>query len=211
MSADQPNNPFNVSLLPAQAPTLKSMHRGGELYCAQIHGKYYTAAYYGRLYSFNLTAIAVTVIAGSLASKFAIYNPPNSTVNAELVDFDMGIDAAATIVNAIGLYWQSPTLASLATLTTIGVFGTNWFNCNNSSTPGQVTPYSILAHSGTPVRIAILTTFGAITAGNANPIHQDFDGKIILPPGHLVSIATSTTISTAVGLDLGMRWLEAPL
>ena len=211
MSADQPANPFSVSLMPAQSPALKSMARGGELYACQIHGKYYTAAYYGRLYSFNLTAIAITVIAGSLASKFAIYNPPNSTANAELVDFDLGMDAAATIVDTIGLYWQSPTLASLATLTTIGVFGTNWFAGNLGSAPGQVTPYSILAHSGTPVRVAILSTFGAITAGNANPIHLDFDGKIILPPGHLISVATSTAISTAVGLDIGMRWLEAPL
>ena len=187
------------------------MGRGGELYCSQIHGKYYTAAYYARLFSFNVTAVTVPVIVGTLQSKFTVYNPPNSTTNAELVDFDLGIVLVTLVVDTVGLYWQSPTLASLATLSTIGVFGTNWFSSIFSSSPGQVTPYSALTHSGTPARIAILSQFGAVTSTNDSIVHYDFDGKILVPPGHVVSVAMSTGAGDTAGLDLGIRWLETGL
>ena len=208
MSADQPQNPLAISLPPGSASTLKSMSRGGEAFAVETHGKYYTAAYYGRLFSFNRTAITVPVIAATLASVFSLYNPPTSTVNLELVDFDIGLVSATTVVDTVGLYWQSPTLASLATLTTIAVLNTDWFAAAVGGNSGQGNPYRALTHSGTPVRVDIVGQFGAVTSTNDTPIHKDFDGKIILPVGHVVSVAMTTAAGTASGLDLGIRWLE---
>lgn len=208
MSQDQPQNPYAISLTPGSAQQLKSMGRGGEMLGAQTHGKYYHAAYYGRLFSFNRTAVTVPVIAATLASVFSLYNPPTSTVNAELVDFDVGIVLATLVVDTLGLYWQGPTLASLATLTTIGVIGTNWFAGAVGGNAGQVNPYSALTHSGTPVRIDVVSQFGATSSTNDSPLHKEFDGKIILPPGHVISAAMSTAASTGSGIDLGLHWME---
>lgn len=208
MAVDNPQNPYTVSLPAGSAANFKSIGRGGESFASEIHGKYYYGAYYNRLFSFNVTAVTVTKIAGTLASVFTVYNPPTSTVNAELVDFDIGIVLATLAVDTVGLYWQGPTLASLATLTTIGVLGTNWFAGAVGGSAGQVTPYSAFTHSGTPVRVAIVGQFGATTSTNDTPLHTDFDGKIILPPGNVVSCALSTTVGTTSGLDLGVRWLE---
>lgn len=210
MSADNPQNPYAVSLPPGSAASLKSIGRGGEIFAAEIHGKYYTAAYNARLFSFNVTAQTIPVIASGLASKFAVYNPSNSTVNAELVDLDIGVVLVTTVVDTIGMYWDGPTLASQATLTTIGVVGTNWFAGLVGGAGGQVTPYTALTHKTTPVRIAIVGQFGAVAATNDTPLHYDFDGKIILPVGHLVSVAMSTTVWTTSGMDLAIRWMEVP-
>jgi hypothetical protein len=208
MSQDQPNNPFAVSLTPGTAQALKSMGRGGEVLTSQVHGKYYYAAYYGRLFSFNVTAQTVPVIAGTLASVFSLYNPPSSTVNLELVDFDVGLVLATTVVDTLGLYWQGPTLASKATLGTIGVLGTNWFAGAIGAGGGQGNPYTSFTHSGTPVRVDIVSQWGAVTATNDAPIHKDFDGKIVLAVGGVLSAAMTTAASTASGVDLAMRWME---
>lgn len=206
----QPNSPFSVSLPPGSAPTNESGDRGGAKYTQDYHGKYYPGAYYSRVYSFNVTAVTLPVIAATLASKAALYNPPTSNVNLELIDIDIGLVLATTVVDTVGLYWQAPTLASLATLTTIGVFGTNWFAGMLGGNAGQGNPYSALTHSGTPVRVDIVSTFGATSTSADNPISKTYDGKIILPVGHVISVAMSTAAGTASGVDVGIRWQEVP-
>ena len=214
MSTDQPANPFAVSLPPGSATQLKSIGRGGEIFASEIHGKYYTASYYGRLFNFNRTAVTVPVTAINLGSVFSLYNPPNSQANLELVDFDLGIVLATTVVDTVGLYWVGPTLAALGALTTIGVFGTNWFAGNLGSTPGQGNPYALYTHvaaAAAIVRVDILAQFGGVTATSDTPIHKDFDGKIVVGVGSVVSVAMSTAAGTGSGLDLSLRWLECPL
>lgn len=204
----QPTNPFALQLTTGTAPLTESGGRGGEVLVNEVHGKYYTAAYYGAMYSFNVTAVTLPVIAATLASKATLYNPPTSAKNLELVDIDIGIVLATTVVDVVGLYWQSTTLASLGTLTTIGVFGTNWFAGSLGGNAGQGNPYSAFTHSGTPVRVDIVSTFGATSTTADAPVHKDFDGKIIIPIGHVVSVAMSTAAGTASGVDVGMRWME---
>lgn len=218
MSQDQPQNPFAVSLPVASTPTLHSIGRGGEVLASQVHGKWYYGAYYSRVYNFNATALTLPVIATNLVSVFAIYNVPGSSVNAEFIDFDLGVVLLTSVVNTIGLYWQGPTLANLATLSTKAVFGTNWFGGNlGGTTPGQVQPYTALTHStannattGIP-RIDILSNFSAVTIGNDAPVHKEFDGKILLQPGCVVSVAASTAASGAANTDLSVRWQETNL
>lgn len=204
----QPGNPFANKLVSGVAPTTECGGPGGEVLCLETRGKYSMAANYNRLFMFNVTAVTLPVIAATLASKAALYNTPTSTVNLELVDIDIGDVVATTVVDVVGLYWQGPTLASLATLTTIGVFGTNWFAGNLGGQPGQGNPYSALTHSGTPVRVDIVSFYGATTTTAANSDAKQYDGKIIIPAGHVVSVAMSTAASTATGVDVGIRWME---
>lgn len=207
----QPQNPFLVSQAPGSAPTNESGGRGGEVMILETHGKYYTGTYYGRTYSFNVTAQTIPVIASGLASKSSLYNPPTSTVNLELIDIDIGMVSASTVVDVVGIYWDGPTKAGLATLTTVGVFGTNWFSGLLGGNAGQGNPYSALTHTTTPVRVDIVTFFGAVTTTAAAPDHKDYDGKIILPPGNLISVALSTGAAAGAFMDVGIRWMECPV
>ena len=214
MSADQPANPFAVSLPPGSATQLKSIGRGGEIYASETHGKYYTAAYYSRMFNFNVTAVTVPKTAINFASVFSLYNPPNSQANLELVDVDVGIVLATIVPGVLGWYWVGPTLAALGTLGTIGVFGTNWFAGNLGSTPGQGNPYSSYTHvaaAAAIVRVDIITTFAGVTATSAAPIHKEYDGKLVVGVGSVISIAMSTNPGTASGMDLSVRWIECPL
>lgn len=204
----QPQNPYAIRMAAGIAPTTESGGPGGEVLAAETRGKYSVAAAYNRIYNFNVTAQTLSVIASSLASKCSLYNPPTSSVNLELIDIDIGTVLATTVVDVVGIYWQGPTLASLATLSTIGVFGTNWFAGNLGGNPGLGNPYSALTHSGTPVRIDIVTFFGALTTTNSVPSHKEYDGKVVLPPGHVISVAMSTAASTASGVDVALRWME---
>jgi hypothetical protein len=204
----QPQAPFAINIAPGSAPMNESGGRSGENLVSEIRGKYATANKGGVLYSFNRTAVTVPVIAATLVSVFSLYNPPTSTVDLELVDFDIGLVLATTVVDTLGLYWSTPTLAALGTLTTIGVFGTNWFSGYLGANAGQGNPYSAYTHSGTPIRIDIVSQWGAVTASNDTPLHKDYDGKLMLPVGHVISAAMSTAASTTSGIDLGIKWIE---
>lgn len=188
-----------------------SAGRQGELLTSEFRGKYANAASRGALFSANVTAVTLPVIAATLASKFALVNPVGSGVDLELVDFDMGTVLATTVVDTVGIYESHGNNAATATLTTAGVVGTNVFTgqLNASGAPkGQF--FSALTHVGTPVRVAILGFFGATTTTWSGSFHVDFDGKIIVPEGTIISVAMSTAASTASGVDLGIRWLEIP-
>jgi hypothetical protein len=213
MGQDNPQNPLAISLPPGTQPQFHSVGRGGEVFGQEIHGKWYYGSYYNRVYNFLRSAVTVPTIAGStnLVSVFSLYNPPTSTVNLELIDFDMGVTTTTLVVNTLGLYWQGPTLAAQATLTTIGVFGTNWFSGLLGGNAGQGNPYSALTHVNTNVtnfrRVDILTSFGAVSSTNDLPCHKEFDGRVLIQPGCVITVATSTAATNA-DVDLGLRWLE---
>lgn len=178
-------------------------------YVSELHGKFYKANYDGRVFSANVTAITLPVIAASLASKFALFNPSGSGVNLELIDFDLGQVLATTVVDTVGIYGQNGPVAAAATFTTLGtVLGGKLVD---AASGGQARFYSALTHSGTPTRIALLGTFGAVTNPTDSGIHYEFDGRLIVPPGGLISVAMSTAAGTASGLDVGIRWAEWPI
>lgn len=183
--------------------------KAGEELVADLHGKFYTSAYRGRLFSANVAAVTVPVVTTTMISVFSLYNPLTSTVNLELVDFDCGNNLATTVVNVIGLYWQGNPTAQLGTFTTVGVLGTNYFPAIPSGPAGQGAFYSAFTHSGTPTRIKCIGNFGAAT--NSALVHYDFDGKVILAPGSVVSVAMSTTVNTGSGVSLGITWAEYPI
>jgi hypothetical protein len=116
---------------------------------------------------------------------------------------------ATTVVDTIGLYYSPPNLAIAGT-----------FSTNSSSTiiPGVVGAgyapsaqfYSSYAHSGTPVRHAIVATVGATSTNEFGPAHYDFDGKVIIPPGVVTSVAASTAHAETSGTDISLRWMETP-
>lgn len=189
-----------------------SLGKQGELLLTETHGPWYTAAIRGLLYTANVTAVTVPVVASGLVSVFSIYNPVSSNRVLELVDFDMGNLSATTVIDVVGLYWQGAPVSSQATFTTAGVFGTNYFGGVPGKGPGVGIFYSAVTHlSGTtPARVAILNSENTTSVVVGTPTHYDFNGKVVLFPGDLVSVAASTAAMHASTTDLAMRWAEWP-
>ena len=187
--------------------------RSGELLTSGVHGKYYAAAYYGNVFTANRTAVTIPVVASNLVSVFSLYNPSGSGVNAELIDLDIANVLATTVVNAFGLYFQNSAAAlGGATYTTVGVANTNIFSGVMGATPGNsVLFYSALTHAGTPVRYRHVGGNWAVTSTDIGSIHYEFDGKVIVPPGTIVSLAASTAAGTTSGLDPQITWAEFPV
>src|SRR5438105_820133 len=102
-------NPTSTSTQDGQEAT-PNLGRQNEQLMSELHGKWYVASYRGAVFSANVTAKTVPVIASGLVSVFGLYNPVGSGKVLELIDFDLGLVLATTVVDTVGLYWQgSPT------------------------------------------------------------------------------------------------------
>ncbi len=183
----------------------------GEQLKADLHGKWWNAAVRKSVFTFNVTAKTVPVIAATLVSVFTLYNPPGSGVNAEIIRTDVGTVVVPTVVNTLGWYFSTPTLTAAGTFSTAATALTNYFSARIGDTPaGNVVPYTAYTHSGTPVRCDIVCTFPAITAPGLWQPFKSHEGTFILPPGIAMSLAMSTAADTASALDLGVTWAEWP-
>lgn len=185
-----------------------SAGRHGQLAVAGIHGDYFEANLNNKLFTFNVTAVTIPVVASGLVSVFSLYNPPGSGVAAEIVRTTVGQVLPTTVVDAIGWYSSSAALTALGTFTTIGqARGAQM----QSPASNAVKPYSAYTHSGTPIREDIIGSFGATTdAGLALPDKQ-YNGALILPAGIAASVAMSTAAGTTSGLDVQATWAEWPI
>jgi hypothetical protein len=204
-------NPVSTSQPDGSAPLLSS-GRQAELLVSEIHGKYYTSAYRKNVFKFNVTAVTVPHIASGMVSVFSLWNPPQSNVIGELISTDIVNMLATTVVDAFGWYFSASNLALAGTFSTPSVANTNHFSGRLGETPGNlVQAFTSYTHSGTPVRVDIIGGHGAATNATALNIHKDYDGRVLIPPGTVISVGTSTTVATTSGLDLEAVWSEWPL
>ncbi len=205
-------NPFGTAVADnSQNPI--AMGRNSEVLIAQSHGKWFNAAARGVLFSFNVTAktIPVTVSAGQItAAPFALYNPVGSNRLLELVDCDIGLVLATTVVNTIALYSTVNTTTAAGTFTTAG---TAISGLLNSTTGGVGVPYTAFTSvaSFTPFKWQPVGMFGAVTTVSNQLSHYIFDGKAIVPPGAMVILATTTAATTASSIDASISWVETPI
>lgn len=189
-----------------------SLGKQSEALQANLHGIYYNAAIRGCLFTFNVTAVTVPVIASGLVSVFSLYNPPNSGKVLELIDIDMANLSGTTVIDVLGLYWMGNPVSGQSTFTTPGVFGTNFFGGVPGRSGASGIPYSALTHltGATPARVDIINSQNTTTNIQGLPVHYEFKGKRLLYPGDLVSLAASTAAMHTSTTDLGMSWAEWP-
>lgn len=180
----------------------------GDTYTGHIHGNHYAATKLGNVFSAHATAKTVPVVAANMASVFSVYNPLSNSKTLELISADVGVVLATTVVNVIGLHYEKFTSAPTYTA------ATEISSILGSGLRSTAVYCSALTHvamgTGATSRAAIINTFGAVTSTADNPIHYDFDGKVLVPPGVAVSFAVSTTVWTTSGMDLSLTWAEWP-
>lgn len=201
-------NPASMSATDGQTPPSLA-GRQAETLTAPIHGKNYVAAYRGNLFMANVTAVTIPAIVNGVVSVFSLYNPVGSGILMELVDFDMAQVLAAVVVDAIGLYFDAGPRAAAATFTTPGTIQAAALG---SGLVGKGKFYSALTHVNSAgwARCAIVGNYGAATDAAEPVMHYEFNGKLIIPEGVIVSVACSTTVGTTSGSDISMSWAEWP-
>lgn len=193
----------------SSGPQTISLGRFGETLATELHGKFYTAVKAGRGFIAAQTGITIPVNAAALVSVFSLWNPMGSGVDAELVDADIWTVSATLVVNDVALYYQAGVGSAIAVPGTLTK--ANPVNLYAGAAPGlnQVQYYTALTHVGTPSLLQPLVDIQATATGIAGSGHYEFDGKVIIPPGTVISIATTTGAEASAGAAL--KWTEWPV
>lgn len=174
-----------------------------------IVDRYSELALRGKVFIATRAAVTIPVNASNLVSVFSLLNPANSGVFLDVFEVSAHAVLATVVVDALGVYFQSGSLAAAATLTTRDT--TDVQNARlgeGAANVGQL--YSALTHSGTPILAGLVGGWGAVTDGGDNEVFRAFNGKLLLPPGGIVSLAMTTAASTASGITAEVKWAEIP-
>ena len=179
--------------------------KAGELVATELHGKWYTAAYRGRVFTGNTAAAGTTIpISSATAATFTLYNPLGSGVNVELVSADVSILNATTVVSSIALGVISGLIVAPTVVTALTTYPT----LIGGSAVAQAKLYSIATLAAAATLFIPLFSVSA-TSGAFPNFHYDFDGKLILAPGSLVHLV-GTAAQTSASMN-GFTWAEWPL
>jgi hypothetical protein len=185
-----------------------------ELILAQLHGKYYTQAYRGRLWTAALTTAAIIpVLATNTTAVFMIMNPAGNFTNVIPVRINFGFHSTTGIAGTIGysyvpLVGSGPvgTAAPISAMTTKAI---------QSAVVGQSYVGNVLfgtAATVTGVTPSINTLYrwsnlsqgapAAATAAGWHNLFEDFDGNTIIPPNCALQVVASTAIADAFMISL---------
>lgn len=187
--------------------------KAGELIAAELHGKWYTNAYRGNVF-IGSTALAGTVIpvnASGLVSTFTLWNPLGSGKNLELISYDLGIAGTTTaVIGSVALVGQIGVGAAIVIPTSQTALTPINALIGAGSAP-QAKLLSAGTLTGTPSVFASLGISFGTTGATPGPAtaHYEFDGKLIIPPGVLI-----TTVSTAAqtqAMQQQFVWAEVPI
>lgn len=186
---------------------------------AELHSKYYTQNYRGRLWNANIfTASAIPVFATNATPNFFIWNPPSNPNNVVLVKFKVGFAAGTGIAGAIGYSYirgvptlvgtAAPVSAATSTTITSGIVGVPYGGsvwAGSAATIGGVAPFALTQHS-----YSNLSQGAPITStAAAYSLYEEFDGSVIIPPGVFWCPTASAAIAETVVISV--QAYEAPI
>jgi hypothetical protein len=190
--------------------------RQTEQLVTELHGKYYTQAYRGRLFHGSInTAAAIPVTSATGLTGPVLWNKTGNSRNMVLVRLTLGWTGTTEAPGAFQLAWAGNAGSTVATGALMTAFT-------------AVTPYNANLGSGTAATCFMgsaatltaamtqfitlgfshLTTTGTSTFGSFQIIY-DFDGTLIIPPGVAATIVATT--ATASLYTSTVSWYESPV
>ncbi len=194
-------------------PTTVLMNRQGDMLVSQYHGKYGSAAARGAVFMGAVTTVGTlipTIIVTAAAHTFALVNPTGSGVYMEPCHFQLDFlltnaaPATATVVgfefinfatNAFVSSTKAPVPTGGLGLGAIGGFPTRMDAAapvGHLATVLTVTSStSVAANWGYPM-FTFPASWVPTVGGYPVPLVHQFDGKIMLPPGYAMTLASST-------------------
>ena len=180
--------------------------RARPMLTSAFHGRYYETTKNGRLFIASTTplGLAIPIYTGT-APRVAIFNPPDSGVNVNLLSISAQRASGTTVEFAAGLF-MAPGIAGIATgsfLTAFpGAINVARDVVRNGILGRGEAPKALYAISGTVTATAwaagdhfysLFHSYAGIgtSTGDGTPWTHDFDGKVSIPPGTLVGLAAS--------------------
>ena len=179
----------------------------GAMLANQHGGNYAELVRRGVCYYASAAAFVIPVTGATPTSLFSIYNPPTSNVNLELIECNVVPVVATTVVDTVGVYYNTPaqTAAAIAAnAPTAGVIK----NCLLTGTSGQAVFYTSFILT-TPTLGRLVGGWGATTANYLGSVVKQFEGSMIIPPGVSAHLLMTTAASQSSTADIS--WAEIPL
>lgn len=181
--------------------------RTGALVTTEGHGKYQEAVLQGNVYiGSDLAGTAVTTVAGLSLNNPALtlYNPVGSGKNLVLLEDGIVVTAAPAAATAFFLAYNINTSTVPITTTLANVV--NAYLTGIIATPaGQC--YRAAQLPGNPIAFRYLGMITGASALTPAVLMDNVDGKVIIPPGGMISVQTSAAASVLAHFE----WEEVPL
>lgn len=199
------NPPSNASIADGLQPVALA-GKAAELLVAELHGKWWTAAYRGRVYIGSTPITGTTLTTQSTTSAtFALWNP-SSAIVVEPIAVDVGLIGTTTVIGTIMATFsnQTPTTTTAVTATVVSA------NMGASSGPPTTAQAKLLSAATITAATIFLPLFNITTTTDqaVGNLHYDFDGKVALPFNGLMNLSSSPAQSQAT-LN-SYQWAEWP-
>jgi hypothetical protein len=172
--------------------------RQGEILASEVHGQLFAAARSNNQYLAATAAAGVTIpISSTTAPTFTLFNPVGSGVVAELIQLNIGITNATTVVSPLLLGYISALAVAPTSTTTRAV--------TSSLIGGAVANASLFFTAGTLAAAATtFVTIGSVsaTSGAFPNFNVDLRGGLVLLPGSLVHVCGTAAQTSAAAISL---------
>lgn len=207
LSVTSVSNPGAASFADGANPTAFA-GKQGETLTSDVHGKYYTAAYRGKVFSATTAAAGTTIpISSATAATFVLHNPLGSGINVEVISYDMGVTQLTLVVSPIlfGVNQNvliNPTGVTAATVVP-GLAGSGQSSIARCYTVATVVASTLFFTVG---HISSTSNTAAITP--MSNFHYEFDGRLNLGPGCLIHVCGTAAQSGASAQTFS--WAEWP-
>lgn len=202
----------NVSNADSSQP-IAAMGKYGEFLGAELHGKYYTHNYRGKLFYASQAIAGVAITTVGTTAGFACFNPIGSGVNMVLIRFEAWIQTlpVTPIVGAYSLYVNTTLQAAGVTGSTALTVQPGFLGSGGQS---RCIAFTTATLPATPTHFRSVTQkqTGATGTFPFMPvIGLDFDGTAVLAPNTAISFHQDAADNTAAKSVCTMIWYEAPV
>jgi len=186
---------------------------------ADLHGRYYTQAYNGKILICSLTtATAIPAAATNATPNFIVWNPAGNTTNFVLGSISLGFTAGTGIAGAIGFSYIPQAGAGLASAAAMSAFTSVTPQTGISGLPyaGAIKFGSAATVTGTGASVPVRWKWSNLSQGApitstaaAFTMFEEFNGKMILAPNTAFYI--DATVAIAETFQISLVGYEAPV
>jgi len=192
-----------------------------EMLVAELHGKYYQQCLRGNVFHGATAAAGVLIpVQSTTGPTFAVWNPPGSGKNVELIAAYYGwvsTTGAPANISYNNLNAPGSAVGGTGAPVTAATFGTpknGLLGAGKTSVTLFVPATATLTAAGTLLGtngMSQLTTTGASTTGSGwFTMTEWFDGSIIVPPNNFFYPTSENTAELSV-FNIRWVWAEVPV
>ena len=185
-----------------------AMGRNNDVLTSDVHGRFFNASARGNVFvAAPSGATGRTILGfGGTTSGFCVYNPLGSGINMEILELQVSPLTATNVVAGLGLEYSTPPSAVGTAITpALANVGGRALGPVGKAAMGA----TIVAGSFLMWLPMMQMTTSTLTAGGSQILYKP-EGALILAPGGLINICSTTSESTNVWMQHAI-WAEWPV